>query len=65
MTAPWMSADRDDLSVILGAERPVRKCMAAGFTVDVGDAFPMWAPDMATVRRILAERDLIAAEVTA
>ena len=45
-------------------QTPVRKCRTAGFTVDLGDQFPAWCPDMGAVRKLLAERDLIAAEVT-
>jgi hypothetical protein len=38
------------------------KCASGGWLVEVGDAFPVWRQDMGAVRRLLLERDLMAAE---
>lgn len=39
---------------------------SGGFLVEVGDGgFPVWRCDMGAVRRLLLERDLAAAEVSA
>ncbi len=37
------------------------KCQTAGFIVEVGEDYPVWAADMGAVRRLLVERDLLEA----
>jgi hypothetical protein len=58
----WSSVSRTALLERLSAPAAVKQ-LNIGFSVDTGEAFPTFCRDQGEVRKLLARRDLLAAEL--
>lgn len=59
----WPSLSPEDRAA-LTRSGVISKLESGGYLIDVGDAYPIWRPDMGAVRRLLLERDLAAADAS-
>ena len=60
--AAWRTEDRAALLERLTA-KPVVKPLNDGFSVDIGEAYPVWCADKTALNELLDRRALLAAEL--